>query len=64
MRNRNIERAVKLALLAAGTIATTAYLPAARAQDPDAAMTEGELEQVIVTGSRIPQPNLEGTSPV
>jgi iron complex outermembrane receptor protein len=64
MRNRNIERAVKLALLAAGTIAGTAYLPAAGAQEPGAATTEGELEQVIVTGSRIPQPNLEGTSPV
>ena len=59
MRNRNIERAVKFALLATGTVTGATYLPAAQAQE-DAA----ELEQVVVTGSRIPQPNLEGTSPV
>ena len=56
MANRNIENAVRLALFA-GAAAAGAYAPAAFAQ-------EQEIEQVIVTGSRIPQPNLEGTSPV
>jgi outer membrane receptor protein involved in Fe transport len=56
MANRKIERAVRVALIAASTGAV-AYLPSATAQ-------EQELEQIIVTGSRIPQANLEGTSPV
>jgi outer membrane receptor protein involved in Fe transport len=56
MANRKIERAVRVALIAASTGAI-AYVPAASAQ-------EQELEQIIVTGSRIPQANLEGTSPV
>ena len=54
MRNRNIERAVKLALLSAGSIAS---IVPAFAQDQ-------EVEEVVVTGSRIAQPNLETTSPV
>ena len=57
MANRNIERAVRIALLAAGAAGTAAYAPGSLAQ-------EQEIEQVIVTGSRIPQPNIEGTSPV
>jgi iron complex outermembrane receptor protein len=56
MANRKIERAVRVALIAASTGAI-AYVPAASAQ-------EQELEQIVVTGSRIPQANLEGTSPV
>ena len=56
MANRNIERAVRVALIA-GAAAAGAYAPASFAQDQ-------ELEQIVVTGSRIPQPNLEGTSPV
>jgi outer membrane receptor protein involved in Fe transport len=56
MANRKIERAVRVALIAASTGAV-AYLPSASAQDQ-------ELEQIVVTGSRIPQPNLEGQSPV
>ena len=56
MANRKIERAVRVALIAASAGAV-AYVPAASAQDQ-------ELEQIIVTGSRIPQANLEGTSPV
>ena len=56
MANRNIERAVRVALIAASAGAI-AYVPTATAQ-------EQELEQVVVTGSRIPQPNIEGTSPV
>jgi iron complex outermembrane recepter protein len=57
MANRNIERAVRVALLAAGTASMGVYASASLAQDQ-------ELEQVVVTGSRIPQANLEGVSPV
>jgi outer membrane receptor protein involved in Fe transport len=57
MANRNIERAVRVALFAAGAAGAGAYSTAAFAQ-------EQEIEQIVVTGSRIPQPNLEGTSPV
>lgn len=56
MANRKIERAVRVALIAASAGAV-AYAPASSAQDQ-------ELEQIVVTGSRIPQANLEGTSPV
>jgi len=57
MANRNIERAVRVALLAAGAASMGAFASYAAAQDQ-------EIEQIVVTGSRIPQPNLEGTSPV
>ena len=56
MANRKITRAVRTALIAASTGAV-AYIPVGFAQDQ-------ELEQIVVTGSRIPQPNIEGTSPV
>ena len=56
MANRKIKRAVRATLIAASTGAI-AYVPAVSAQDQ-------ELEQIVVTGSRIPQPNIEGTSPV
>ena len=61
MANRNIERAVRIALLAAGTVGVGTYSAGAYAQE---GATPDEIEQVIVTGSRIPQPNLEGASPV
>jgi len=57
MANRNVEHAVRIALLAASAASVGVYAQGAFAQ-------ENELEQIIVTGSRIPQPNLEGTSPV
>jgi iron complex outermembrane receptor protein len=57
MANPNLKRAVRVALIAAGSGSAALYGAATVAQD-------AELEQVIVTGSRIPQPNLEGTSPV
>ncbi|HEX5648431.1 MAG TPA: hypothetical protein VFX69_02145, partial [Steroidobacteraceae bacterium] len=57
MANPNIKRAVRVALVAASAGSAAMYGAATVAQ-------EAELEQVIVTGSRIPQPNLEGTSPV
>ena len=56
MANPNLKRAVRVALLAASA-GSAFYGTASVAQD-------AELEQVIVTGSRIPQANLEGTSPV
>jgi outer membrane receptor protein involved in Fe transport len=56
MANPNLKRAVHVALLAASASSAVMYGSASVAQE--------ELEQVIVTGSRIPQPNLEGTSPV
>lgn len=61
MANRNIERAVRVALLAAGAVSVGMYSSGALAQE---GATPDEVEQIIVTGSRIPQPNLEGTSPV
>jgi len=57
MANRNIERAVRVALFAAGAASIGVYAQGALAQDQ-------EIEQIVVTGSRIPQPNIEGTSPV
>ena len=56
MANPNLKRAVRVALLAASASSAVMYGSASVAQE--------ELEQVIVTGSRIPQPNIEGTSPV
>jgi len=57
MRNYNIERAVKFALLAAGSATLGLQAISAAAQDT-------EVEEVVVTGSRIRMANLEGTSPV
>lgn len=57
MANRNIERAVRVALFAAGAAGAGVHAPATLAQ-------EQEIEQIVVTGSRIPQPNIEGTSPI
>ena len=56
MANPNLKRAVRVALIAASASSAVMYGSASVAQE--------ELEQVIVTGSRIPQPNIEGTSPV
>jgi len=57
MANRNAARAVRLALIAAGTASVGAYAPGALAQ-------EAELEQIVVTGSRIARPDYESASPV
>ena len=46
MTNRNLAQAIRLALLATGTTVSGLYGVAAYAQ-------EAELEQVVVTGSRI-----------
>ncbi len=57
MANRNVTRAVRLALIAAGTASVGAFAPGALAQ-------EAELEQIVVTGSRIARPDYESASPV
>lgn len=57
MANRTIAIAVRTALISTGTIALLAStVPSAFAQD--------EVDQVVVTGSRIPRPDLEGASPI
>ena len=57
MANRNVARAVRLALIAAGTASAGVYAPGVLAQDT-------ELEQIVVTGSRIQRPDYESASPV
>ncbi len=57
MANRNVACAVRVALIAAGTASAGLYVPGALAQ-------ETELEQVIVTGSRIARPGVEEASPI
>ena len=59
MANRNIERAVRIALLAAGAVSASAYSSGTVAQ------TAGEeIEQIVVTGSRIARPEADTTSPM
>jgi outer membrane receptor protein involved in Fe transport len=57
MANRNIARAVRLALIAAGTTGAGIYAPGSVAQ-------EAELEQIVVTGSRIQRQDFESASPI
>ena len=52
-----ISRAVRMALGAASGVSLAAFAPNAVAQDPT-------VDEVIVTGSRIPRPDLESASPV
>lgn len=56
MTNPNLARAVRLALIASAA-STALYTGTAPAQ-------EAELEQVVVTGSRIARPDLEAASPI
>lgn len=63
MANRNIASAVRLALIAATAASASVYVPTAAAQDK-AATQETELEQVIVTGSRIRRTEAEGVLPL
>jgi iron complex outermembrane receptor protein len=58
MANTNITRAVRYALIVAGASAATLPAPAAFAQQ------EAEIEQVVVTGSRIRLRDFEEISPV
>jgi outer membrane receptor protein involved in Fe transport len=57
MANRNIAAAVRFALLAAGTAGAAMYAPGSVAQDQ-------EIEQIVVTGSRIARPGVEEASPI
>jgi outer membrane receptor protein involved in Fe transport len=62
-RNYQVARAVRHALLF-GAVATTGVSLPAFAQDQQEAAPSTELGTVVVTGSRIPQPNLTSISPV
>lgn len=59
INNPHITRAIRAALLGA---ATTAVSSVAAAQDQESAVSE--MQEVVVTGSRIARPELEGNSPV
>ncbi len=65
--NPVLRQAVRMALLGAGAFAASAIQsPAAHAQAAPkaAAETSPELQEVVVTGSRIATPNLDAISPV
>jgi len=57
MANRNVARAVRLALIAAGAASAGFHAPGVLAQD-------AELEQIVVTGSRIARSELESDAPL
>ena len=57
MANRNVARAVRMALFAAGAAGAGMYAPGALAQDP-------QLEQIVVTGSRIARQDFIANSPI
>jgi outer membrane receptor protein involved in Fe transport len=57
MANHNLARAVRFALIAAGAASAGVTSSGAHAQDQ-------ELEQIVVTGSRIARPDFETASPV
>ncbi len=57
MANRNVARAVRMALFAAGAAGAGIYAPGASAQDP-------QLEQIVVTGSRIARQDFIANSPI
>lgn len=62
MANRNVERAVRCALLAASAASAGFYSNGVAAQQ--AAAAQEELEQIVVTGSRIARPGVEEASPI
>jgi iron complex outermembrane recepter protein len=63
--NPVLRRAVRMALLGAVAFAaSTIQSPLAQAQTKVAAETSPELQEVVVTGSRIATPNLDAISPV
>jgi iron complex outermembrane receptor protein len=61
-----VRAAVRLALLTGATAAAVLAAPAAMAQDQSGEADTGEqnLQEVVVTGSRIVSPNLDSPSPV
>jgi len=63
--NPNIRQAVGLALgSATAASASLAFVPAAQAQDANASADTTNLEEVVVTGSRIRRVDVETASPV
>ena len=62
-RNNQLARAVRYALLASAATAASTSMPAF-AQEAQEAAPASEIGTVVVTGSRIPQPNLTSISPV
>src|ERR1700732_5294472 len=63
--NPVLRHAVRMALLGAGAFAaSTIQSPLAQAQTAPKVETSPELQEVVVTGSRIAAPNLESISPV
>ncbi|HZF25633.1 MAG TPA: TonB-dependent receptor [Steroidobacteraceae bacterium] len=62
-RNNQVARAVRHALFASAATAASVSVPAF-AQDQQEGSPASEIGTVVVTGSRIPQPNLTSVSPV
>ncbi len=62
-RNTPLARAIQRALALNAVAAAVASIPAF-AQDQQEANAPSEMGTVVVTGSRIPQPNLTSISPV
>ena len=65
--NLNLRSAVRMALFGAGTLAATTIqssLAQAQSAPKVADETTSELQEVVVTGSRIATPNLDAISPV
>jgi len=58
MANRKLAQAVQIALLASGSLASSIYAPPVFAAD------DTELEEVVVTGSRVRRVDVETASPV
>ena len=56
MNNRNVARAVRISLIAAGAVGAGLYGMAGTAQE--------QLQEIVVTGSRIARPDIESASPV
>jgi len=56
-KNHHVQRAIRRVLISASGAVAVAAAPQLHAQDPT-------IQEVVVTGSRIPQPNLTSISPV
>src|SRR4051794_37490497 len=63
-RNDLIRRAVRYTLYANAAAAVAGVSSTAMAADEQPAASEGAIQEVVVTGSRITQPGLESISPV
>ena len=63
-RNSQVARGVRYALYVSAVATAATSLPALAQDQQEAAAGPSELGTVVVTGSRIPQPNLTSISPV